>query len=119
MACNRLWAITTLSRYITCSRGASKPVSSMLLTITMPRLPSTPSSLPPKGSLKRLMLLLCLGSVEFGLYRSEVEGNVVHLGVLLGAENRSVSILDVEGHAARRIPALQVPLDVLDSEGGD
>ena len=33
MACSRLWSRSGLSRYITCSTGASKPVSSRSQTI--------------------------------------------------------------------------------------
>ena len=56
-----------LSRYMTCSTGASKPVISMLFTITMPMSPLTPSSSPSKGSLKLLIARLVLGLVRVGL----------------------------------------------------
>ena len=67
MAWRRVWATITLSRYITCSTGASKPVSSMLFTITMPMSPVTPSSSLPKAILKLLMLVSCFGVVRVGL----------------------------------------------------
>src|ERR1700738_701766 len=74
--------MTILSKYITCSTGASNPVSSILLTITIPVLPASPSSSAPNGNLKLLMLVSCLeGSVYRAPLVNDLQRNAIFDGL--------------------------------------